>query len=152
MNNESRNKKLLEVIGLILQEHGGVLYSKTKLVKLLYLLDRHFVQQRNMPLTGIKYKSYFYGPYSEEIDVALKYLQEKGFLRIKVSENFFGIPYYIIELTSFPDFKALTDEEVKEIRNFVSKYVDKSLDEILEEVYETKEYKETEFGEVIKFV
>ena len=57
MSNENRNKKLLEVIRLILQEHGGVLYSKTKLVKLLYLLGRHFVQQRNMPLTGKSIKA-----------------------------------------------------------------------------------------------
>lgn len=150
MERSVENKKLLEVIGIVLQLHNGRLYSKTKLVKLLYLLDRHFANKYGRSLTGLRYTSYFYGPYSDDIESALDYLARMGYITIRYEEGFYGSPYYVLTLVEPPRFSALTDQEATEVREFVSNYVDKSLEDILEEVYDTEEYKNAEFGEVIE--
>jgi len=147
---QERNETLLEVIGIIIQAHGGILYSKTKLVKLLYLIDRHFAKKYGRTLTGIEYKSYFYGPYSDEIEEALNYLNEQGFVKILYEESpFTGVPYYVLKLINLPNFGSLTEEERKTVINIVKTYARKSLDEILDEVYDTEEYNNTPFGRVI---
>ena len=143
-------EKVLEVIGLILSIHGGKIYSKTKLIKLLYLLDLQFAKESGIPLTGIEYKSYFYGPYSEDIEDALKSLEKLGFLEVTQEKSTFtGKLYYVLKLLDLPRFNKLTEKEKEKIRKLVSRYIDSSLDDILDEVYETEEYKNTPFGEVI---
>ena len=146
------NRKLLEVIALILSLHGGRLFSKAKLVKILYLIERFYFGKYNKPLLGLKFKSYFYGPYTDEIDKALASLRDSGFIGMRYEESFYsGRNYYAIQLLSVPNFGELTGEEREEIANFIKNYVDKSLDDILEEVYSTEEYKKTPFGEEIRF-
>lgn len=151
MSRGSEDKKLLEVIGIILQMHGGVLYSKTKLVKLLFLIDKHFANESGSPLTNVKYRSYFYGPYSGDIESALDYLAQNGYITIRYVSDFVAEPYYVLTLVEPPKFSALSEEEKEKVRDIISRYVNTSLKDILEEVYETEEYKKTEFGEVIKF-
>ena len=145
------DKKLLELIGIILQMHGGVLYSKTKLVKLLFLIDKHFANKYGAPLTNVKYRSYFYGPYSGDIESALDYLTENGYITMRYVNDFIAEPYYELTLIELPKFSALSEKEKEEVRDFISRYVSAPLKDILEEVYQTEEYKNTEFGEVIKF-
>jgi len=146
------NKKLSEIIGLILSVHGGVLHSKTKLVKLLYLLDLKAIKELGRTLTGVKFKSYFYGPYSDEIDEVLNYLEELGFISIDKNFSFYtGKEYIVYKLNNVPNFNALTFEEKNFIRDVIKNYKDKDLEEILMEVYSSEPYIQSEFGEEIKF-
>ena len=145
-------ERVSEVIGLTLTTHGGKMQSKTRLINLLYLIDLHFARNFGSPLTGLEYRSYFYGPYPESIDSVLEYLRSSGFLKItqeKDAET--GRLYYTFKLLDLPQFGRLTVKEKEEIRKIASQYVYNLTDDILEKVYETKEYIKTPFGEVINF-
>ena len=149
-----RNPKLLEAIAIILSLHGGKLFSKTKLVKILYLIEKAYFENHHKPLLGLKFKSYFYGPYTKEIDEALESLRSLRLVKIQNEESFFtGRSYYVIQLLTVPNpnFGILSNEERKFITEFTKNYVEKNLDDILEEVYNTEEYKRTPFGEEIHF-
>lgn len=41
--------------------------TRTKLIVLLFLADLNHYRENKRSLMGVKYYSYFYGPYSEEI-------------------------------------------------------------------------------------
>jgi len=145
-------RKLQEVIGLILKAHGGRIHSKTKLVKILYLLERYYVVAYGHPLLNLSFKSYFYGPYTDEIEEVLSYMEQKGFITISpVQSALTGNKYYNIYLIDAPDYGALSIEDRKNIFSFINEndFVNRPLDDILNEVYETEEYKRTPFGEVI---
>ena len=147
-----KNLKLFEAIAIIISLHGGKLFSKTKLVKILYLIEKAFFEKYHKPLFGLKFKSYFYGPYSKEIDEALEELRNLGFIGIQNEESLLtGRNYYVIQLFAAPNFEALSNEEREFIASLTRNYVEKSLDDILEEVYSTEEYKRTPFGEEIHF-
>ncbi len=49
--------------------------GKTKLVKLLYLVDVENYRRRRRTLTGLEWRFYHYGPYAFEIDEALEILE-----------------------------------------------------------------------------
>jgi len=151
-NKRSLDKeKLKNIILLILKLHGNKLYFKTKLVKLLYLLDLHFNKKFKHPLTNLQYKCYFYGPYSKEIEKVLNSLENENIIHIKEVFDFFSDKnYYVIELKELPVLNKLSEEEKKEISNFVKKYANKSLSEILEKVYNTPPFKRASFGETIR--
>ena len=52
----------------------GVGFGKTKLVKLLYLIDVENYRRRGATISGLTWRFYHYGPYAFEIDTALKEL------------------------------------------------------------------------------
>ncbi len=144
--------KLMETIGLIISSHGGIIHSKTKLVKLIYLIDLISKKKNNYKITEATYKSYFYGPYSEDIDIALHQLKDLELIDVYEDFSLYtGRQYYTIKLKDLPNFGALSEEEKKLIRNITSRYKNKPLDEILEEVYNTEEFSRTNFGEEISF-
>ncbi len=78
-----RLERISEVLGLILQLMGGETYSKTKLVKLAYLLDVIQSRRGRPGFSGIAFRSYYYGPYSEDIEESLDYLQECGYIKVE---------------------------------------------------------------------
>ena len=49
-------------------------FGKTKLVKLLYLIDVENYRRRGATISGLEWRFYHYGPYAFEIDAALKEL------------------------------------------------------------------------------
>ena len=49
-------------------------FGKTKLVKLLYLIDVENYLRRGATISGLEWRFYHYGPYAFEIDAALKEL------------------------------------------------------------------------------
>lgn len=53
----------------------GVGFGKTKLVKLLYLIDVENYRIRRTTISGLEWRFYHYGPYAFEIDDALRDLE-----------------------------------------------------------------------------
>ena len=53
----------------------GIGFGKTKLVKLLYLMDVENYRIRRATISGLDWRFYHYGPYAFEIDEALKDLE-----------------------------------------------------------------------------
>lgn len=127
--------------------------TKTKLVKLCYLVDLRAKHKTGETLSGLKYISYHYGPYAPEISQALKDL--KGFeIDEVVFQTAYASPFEPIGYCYLPgrfhrgnpnlkpDEKELAEAVLKE-------YADSNLQTILEKVYSTKEFKQKKFGEVV---
>ena len=117
--------------------------TRTKLVKLLYLIDLRYSEINHKSLTGLTYYSYYFGPYSEDIINAINQL--KGYEIEEISSmSLEGREYYLYSpgrnprwVTPFP----LQDDEVEIIAQVITEHGNKSLDEILEYVYNTEPYK-----------
>jgi uncharacterized protein YwgA len=150
------DKNLKNLIIFILSCYQGKISPLTKLRKLIFLIDRYFAYKYGKPLTCIKYRNAYFGPYSEEIDNALKSLEKEGIITIEdvTGENTF---YQCVKIAnSFilvnPFYKPELDKEtVRELQEFIRPYLNRSLDDILNEIYELPEYQNTPLGEEIKF-
>jgi Protein of unknown function (DUF4065) len=147
----SKTEKISEIIAFVISAFSGEIYSKTKLVKLLYLIDVVFARKYKKAFSGISYKSYYYGPYSEDIEKALKLLQDFKYISMEQNSGFDGTHYYRFKLNSMPHFSSLTEEERGEIKNILSPFVSMDLKDIIQVAYNTKEYKQTDFNNTIQF-
>lgn len=147
---DAKIERISEIISFALHlMKNREVFSKTKLVKILYLLDVVKSRQGSPNFTGIEYKSYYYGPYSEEIEDSLSLLISLDHISINEGKSFNGNSYYHIKLNQMPDFGHLTDQEKKDIKTILSPLISRDLDDVLGITYNTKEYRETPFGEVI---
>lgn len=147
-----RKEKLKAVIYNVVKELPfGV--TRTKLVKLLYLIDLSSAKTKGTSLTGVTYRSYYYGPYSEEIIEALNELKDYE-IDEYASITKDGREYYLYRPGLTPRWKnppKLPADEDKIIDRIVKKHGNKSLDEILNYVYSTPAYKKCARGEQISF-
>jgi hypothetical protein len=75
---------LIPAVLTYIQEHDGFA-TKTKLLKLLYLLDIEEYRQRRKTLTGFHWIFYHYGPWTPEYDDALNELQRLDKITLKPS-------------------------------------------------------------------
>lgn len=142
-------ERISEILGLILHTMGGETYSKTKLVKLAYLLAVIHKRRQEPEFTGIDFKSYYYGPYSQDIEDGLEYLKEYGYISFEKRISMDGNPYYHIQLRQVPQLHQLTPGEQESIRRDLEPLVGLSLRQLLDIAYDTDEYKSVEFGESI---
>jgi hypothetical protein len=147
----SKIEKISEIIAFIISIFNGEIYSKTKLVKLLYLIDVVFARKHKKAFSGISYTSYYYGPYSEDIEKALKLLQDFKYITTEPYQTFDGTNYYRFKLNSMPHFSSLTSAERSEVKDILSPFVTMDLKDIVEVAYNTKEYKQTDFNKTIQF-
>ncbi|NES01220.1 MAG: hypothetical protein F6J86_46955 [Symploca sp. SIO1B1] len=150
MSHQPNIKRISEVIALILRLMGGYIFAKTKLVKIVYLLDVIQARQGNKNFSTAIYKSYYYGPYSDDIDDAINLLTDFGYVEIGQESRFDGNTYYTFTLKDTPCFGELSQKEKNDISQDISQFRDIKLKQILEVVYSTKEYDNTQFGEEVK--
>lgn len=125
------------------------IFSKTKLVKLLYLLDVVKSRRRIRKFSGVEYRSYYYGPFSEDIEDSILLLKSLGHISVDECRSLSGNSYYHIKLNQLPDFGYLSDEDKRDIKKILSPLTDRELNDVLDITYNTKEYKDAPFGEVI---
>ena len=71
------NNLLRELIAHVITEliDRSVGFGKTKLIKLLYLMDVENYSRRRVTITGLEWRFYHYGPYAPEIEDALRDLE-----------------------------------------------------------------------------
>jgi uncharacterized protein YwgA len=143
-------EKISEIIAFVISIFNGEMDSKTKLVKLLYLIDVVFARKYKKSFSGIHYKSYYYGPYSEDIEKALKLLQDFKYLTTESCQELDGTNYYRYKLNAMPPFNALTESERSEVKNILPPFVLMPLKNIIQVAYNTKEYKQTDFNHIIQ--
>ena len=151
MIHNTKIKRVANIIAYILDLLGGKEYSKTKIVKLLYLLDIGYARYKGRSFTNIYFTSYYYGPYSSDIEEAIDYLVENKHLTVNRFQSDYcrNRMYYTFELHNPPNF-WLTNEEKLEIQKYLKDYLYLSLNELLRITYESEQYKATKFGELIQ--
>lgn len=130
---------------------------KTTIIKVVYLLHSKY------NIRFVDFESYLYGPYSDTINSLLYELEKDEVLEINERiSNSGSYSYYIFEKAKMPENfkKLLTDEEIKKLTNALSDIYEKfgnarkklSLKDLLNYIYnKDKYYKNTKFGEPIKF-
>ncbi|SHH27338.1 Panacea domain-containing protein [Thermosipho atlanticus] len=146
-----KNKKALQIIVELLRNTEPLI--KTKLVKLLFLIDMKFLEIYGKKMSELTYVRYFYGPYSRDIDYLLTFLNAKGVISYEEHINSDGKTYYLIELSNNEKYnevsKSLGEKERKIIKEIADRYSKKDLSKILEEVYNIPKVKNKNFGEEI---
>ena len=143
-------EKTAGALAHILSLLGGSECSKTKLVKLLYLLDYKTFKSEGKTFTGLKYRKYYYGPYSEDIEKAISLLKSRNILKVESADSDFGYKLYIFRLER--DATLLSKEDQERIENALSEYLHKTLDEIVGNTYNTEFVEGIEFGEEVRFI
>jgi uncharacterized protein YwgA len=150
MNSNAKIERISEIIAFILHLMGGEAYSKTKLMKLIYLLDVIQARNNKLKFSGATFRSYYYGPYSDDIEESLLFLQELGYISVnhRVGQN--RNTFYHFRLKDMPRFGQLTDNEKLLIKQNLSSLIELDLNELLEISYATKEFKQSSFNKVIE--
>lgn len=149
---ENRNKKLRALIRFIVEKESGHL-TKTKLVKLLYLIERRHYIQTGKLLTGVDWVLYFYGPYAHEISSTLADMDGQD-IDERSMVSYDGTSYYIYyagEEPAIDPVKNLSKTEFKIAKTVLDQYGQVSLKSILDEVYDLPEVKKATPGHSIDF-
>lgn len=135
-----------------LRSKGGFA-TKTKLLKLLYLLDIESFRETRETLTGFEWIFYKYGPWTAKYDDVLDQLSVAGKIQLNNSdrgdlETIFVNPTDSVELSSaFRSFK----EELK-ARRILDAWADRPTGELLDYVYfHTAPMREAERGRALDF-
>ncbi len=106
--------------------------GKTKLVKMLYLLEK----ERKIK-TGLKFKLHHYGPYSDDIDKILINLEKEGYIKTQKGKKFdYTEISYIPTKKLLSEDLGLTKNEIKNIESLERKYRSLSASELSNYIYE----------------
>jgi len=109
--------------------------ARTKLMKLLFLIDRELY--RRFGATVFHWKMYKYGPFSREVLDVLDDMEVYGSVVAKVTDD-----AIIYELASTAPVEL--PQEVKEVADqILEMWAHKSLDDLLKYVYNLDDVKET---------
>ncbi len=138
--------KLNAVLEYLVKKLDGKV-TRTQLVKYVYLYD---LKAKPEGLeTGITWKNYYYGPYSEEVIDALKDMNGYELIeeqRLNLSSEKF---YYLYRKGPVDLEYSLDKKERSILDRLIEKHKGSTLEELLEEVYQTNQYQKSDFGEVI---
>ena len=138
--------KLLRNVVLRILEVAGQPLHKTKLVKLVYLVDRELTRRGRRPLC--RWRLWLYGPFSKELLDVLDWLEARGDVekRVEVRDLVVTVTYRAVRGA---DPLSPTLEDV--VRSVVAEWADAPLDKLLEHVYNLPEVRAAAFGEEIKW-
>ncbi|GAB4289259.1 MAG: hypothetical protein Fur0025_23700 [Oscillatoriaceae cyanobacterium] len=150
MDRNAKIERIGEVLALILHLMRGEAFSKTKLVKLIYLLDVIQSRKGRHNFSGVDFRSYYYGPYSEDIEESISLLANMGYISVTLNQSPSGTPYYHFKLNTIPSFGRVTDEDKRQIQEYLMPLIELNSKQLLNISSETKEYREVELGEAIR--
>lgn len=120
-----KTEKIAEILAFIIHLMGGKAKSKTKLFKLIYLLDA--IQSRKNKknkFSGVTLQNYFYDPYSEEIENAIFFLSDQKYISVEKVDRDNGNTRYDFNLRETPILNRLTTEDKQNIRKSLSSLFD----------------------------
>ncbi len=146
------NNKLSSLIYLIIKKASYL--GKTKLVKLIYLMDYEHFKAFGNSITKIDYFYYHYGPYSDEIS---KYINELGkskiILETRNISSFTGRVFCTYcTLGGFEYDKYLGADEIDTANYILQKYGNEQLEILLDITYDTVPMKNVKSqGDHLKF-
>jgi len=127
---------------------AGLQEIKTKIIKACYLLESEYFDKTGQRLTNIKYKYYYYGPYSESIVNSM--MNNKNILynpQISINGNDYDL-FKLIKISSIHKFDPFT---LSMIMKWAKIMQNSTLDKMLKLSYNDKNFKRTKKGHVIKF-
>jgi Protein of unknown function (DUF4065) len=143
---------LIPAILTYVRAKGGYT-TKTKLLKLLYLLDIEAFREQRSTLTGFRWNFYKYGPWTPEYDDKLDELRRSGLIELRTGDKpeldtVFLDSVENVELSrAFPVFV----EELR-ARRIIECWADRPTGELLDYVYfHTAPMREARRGDALDF-
>jgi uncharacterized phage-associated protein len=100
--------------------------SKTKLLKLLYILDEISIKKSGVPILNLKYKVWKFGPVSEELFIDLS--SESTLLEKYISRD--GEGNYIVSKVDF-DQDEFSESDIELMDYVIDKYGSKTVTELI---------------------
>jgi uncharacterized phage-associated protein len=153
-NEATTNRKLRDAVVYVVNEfrqRQQVPLTRTKLVKFLYLADYRSSQERKKPVTGVQYKSYYYGPYAAEILEAAE--DQPRYVLYERCARSDGASYYAYEPTGKkPRLATLDEKDRRYLDDVLEEYGSLSLKRLLRVVYQTPPFKKAEMLQPISLV
>jgi uncharacterized phage-associated protein len=117
--------------------------TRTRLMKLLFLVDYIHWKRCGRKLTNLEWRTYLFGPFSREVLDILDELEDGG--KVIVEEIEKGVYLY----KAYEEPTNLSEAVKSLVNEVVEKFGKLSLDELLNYVYSLNEVKRTGIGEVI---
>lgn len=124
------NQNQLEKIGntIVYLSQNIPHLSKTKLLKLLYILDEISIKKSGLPFLNLKYKVWKFGPVSEELFIDLS--SETKLLEDYIEKNSDDGVNYIRPVVDFND-DEFSDNDIDLMDSIIEKFGDKSAKELI---------------------
>lgn len=120
------------LVSAVQQEDGTP--AKTRLIKLVYLVDLHHTKRYGKPATAVRWIFYHYGPYATELDRALSHQVGINIRQLDV-ENHFGDLVFTYRSVGVPP-DDLLPRPVQSIADYVAhQWALSDLNELLTYVY-----------------
>lgn len=146
----SKNEKL---IYYLVEKLSGVL-TRTKLVKLLYLIDLESYKKRERKISEFEWFFHNHGPYpTTDFQKNIDSLVEKGLIK-ENKQKLSGKDghYYLYEILKSEEIDPFEDDDEKLIANqILVDYGSYSLDRLLDYVYHSSPFEGTNKGDKIDF-
>ena len=146
---KNSEEKFKQIYYYILKTHFKDGVQKTKLAKLLYLVDFTNYYETGKSMSGSRYYKLNYGPVAEKFFVLTESLFEKGKICIKIVDVSQMIS--ISDTNEDVDSTALSENEKKLIDKICNFWKDKSTAEIVNFTHSQKPWKERINGEYIPY-
>ena len=142
---------VLNIIKQIIKsaKEGGIsTLAKTRLIKLLYLVEIEYYKYNQKRLTDLKWQFYHYGPYTSEIESILG-SPDIGEIPFVSRDGRLGNQYNLTE----DEFKSHVNPEIKRLIDYVVKdWGETDLNKLLDYVYfETEPMKDAKRGDLLDF-
>ena len=102
--------------------------SKTKLLKLLYILDEISIKKSGIPFLNLKYKVWKFGPVSEELFIDLS--SEPKLLENFIEKNNYEGISYVTPIVDFND-DEFSDNDIELMDFIIEKFGNKSAKELI---------------------
>jgi len=122
----------------------NVKIGRTRIIKLLYLIDLVAKKRLGSKITSVTYHYHFYGPYSQEILDVIDKLVEAAKVKDTIIPTSIGIPAH--DYRSNQENKNILNDidssQKQIIDEILSRYGRMRLDKLLEVVYSTKPMRE----------
>lgn len=124
------NQNQLEKIGntIVYLSQNIPHLSKTKLLKLLYILDEISIKKSGLPFLNLKYKVWKFGPVSEELFIDL--YSETKLLEDYIEKNSDDGVNYIHPIVDFND-DEFSDNDIDLMDSIIEKFGNKSAKELI---------------------
>jgi hypothetical protein len=115
------------------REVGGT-PAKTRLVKLLYLVDLMNVRDRREQVTSFEWVFYHFGPYSFAIDTAID-RQEGQTIAVQSVDTYSGDRMFVYRSTEYPPDTLLSDHVRRYCDEVCDRWATEELNQLLSYVY-----------------
>jgi len=149
MSIDTKTERIAEILAYLLRLMGGKVFTETKLVKLIYLLDVIQSRKGHPHFSGAVFRRYYPGPSSDDVIDAISLLLKLGYISMTNKREIDGGMYHHFKLQEQPLFGHLTNEERLQIREDVLPLVDFNFKQLRVIATETKESAQVLLGEVI---